>query len=181
MGPLIITAIAAVAMICILLYFKRRKRPKRVKLEGGIATGVFQPMRLEADQVQQLLTGPLADHRVVIVGDVDTPRRRRKSELFRCLSDFPLPDELVVAIERHAVTPGLPVALLVTHQDRLPRASAMDPLEMLDEEVEGRFPLWVVDGFEDWETFETVAADEKKAEPSETRDQPPSPEDQGEA
>ncbi len=96
------------------------------------------------------------------------------------MSDFPFPDELVVAIERHAVTPGLPVALLVTHQDRLPRASAMDPLEMLDEEVEGRFPLWVVDGFEDWEPLETAPAHEGKANESTTKDQSSSSEDPGE-
>lgn len=178
-GPLVITAITAVVLICIVLFFKRRKRPQGVALEVEIATGVFPPRRLESEQVGELLAGPLAGHRVVLVGDPEAHEESVEGGVIRCLSDFPFPDELVVAIERLAVTPGLPVALLVTHQDRLPKSSAMDPLDVLAEEVEGRFPLWVVDGFEDWEAFESALAEEEEADASTPQDQAPPPEDGG--
>ena len=108
------------------------------------------PRRLESEQIAKLLAGPLVGHRVVLVGDLKVPA----DGIIRCLSKYPLPNALVRSIERLAVTPGLPLALLVTDPDRLARANAMDPVDMLAEEVDGRFPLWVVDGFEDWEALE---------------------------
>jgi len=170
-GPLIITAITAVVWICIVLFFKRRKRSLGVRLEGEVAKGVFPPRRLESEQIPELLAGPLAGHRVVMVDDRETPEKTPGDGVIRCLSDFPLPDALVVAVERLAVTPGLPVALLITAQDRLTRASNMNPLERLAEEVDYRFPLWAVDGLKDWEALETAPAHEEEANASTPQDQ----------
>lgn len=157
--PMIVAAITAVVLICIALYMRRRNRQLILELEGGVATGVFPPRRLESEQIAELLAGPLSGHRVVTLGDLETT----SDHVIRCLSKHPLPDSLVRAIERLAVTPGQPLALLIVDPDQLVGANALDPLEMLAEEVEGRFPLWVVDGFEDWEALEDAPPPEGEA------------------
>ena len=157
--PMIVAAITAVVLICIAFYMRRRNRQLILELEGGVATGIFPPRRLESEQIAALLAGPLAGHRVVTLGALETS----SDAVIRCMSKYPLPDSLVRAMERLAVTPGQPLALLVTDPDQLAGSNAMDPLEMLAEEVEGRFPLWVVDGFEDWEALEDAPPPEEEA------------------
>ncbi len=105
------------------------------------------PVQLTADQVAAVLQGPLADHRVVLLGEAPDGG----GDVVRCLEEHPLPEELVTAVEQLAVSPGPPVALLVTDPELLDRAGPTDPAISLSKRVARRFPLYVVDGPEQWE------------------------------
>ena len=120
-------------------------------------------VQLAAADVAAVLEGPLAEFRVVLLGEAP----HSGAGIVHCLEENPLPDELVTAVERLAVSPGPPVALLVTDPELLDRAGPMDPVISLSKRVARRFPLWVVDGPEEWEGW--PAGEQNKEENKEQR------------
>ena len=84
--------------------------------------------------------------RLVVLGELAQP----PANVFPCQERAPLPVELVRAVERLAVEPGPPVALLLTAPDLLDTPGPGDPLVDLVREVGGRFPLWVVGAPTGW-------------------------------
>ena len=117
------------------------------------------PTRLRTEDVAEALSGPLKDYRVVILGElVDAEGRALELDeqglnIVRCLEDAPLPEELVTAVERTAALGGPPPALLVTDAGRLDRPGPPDPVISLDRRVAARFPLWIVNGPQDWQAW----------------------------
>ena len=132
--------------ITLALTGRRPRDAARLAASGGAP---ITPVQLEETAVAAALEGPLAGHRVVLLGDGprDAPR------VVRCLEQNPLPEELVTAVERLAVSPGPAVALLVTDPELLDRAGPTDPVITLSKRVAQRFPLWVVDGPEEWDIW----------------------------
>jgi len=104
------------------------------------------PRRLAAADLTSAVRGPLANHRLVVLGELEEPL----PHVIPCRDRAPLPQELVRAVERLAVVPGPSVGLLLTRPDLLDEAGPGDPLERLAAEIDGRFPLWVVDGPDRW-------------------------------
>lgn len=119
------------------------RRPEGPARLAPVPTGSFPPMRLHAEDLDGVLAGPLAGHRVVTLGD---PLGRG----IPCLEEGPLPWELVRAVEALAATPGPPVALLVADPAALDAPGRGEPLEDLARRVGGRFPLWCVGGPPAW-------------------------------
>jgi len=111
--------------------------------------GTVAPISLAADDVGSALAGPLADHRVVVLGPVPEGSRG----LILCREPAPLPDELVAAVEGVAAAEGPRPALLVTDASLLDRPGRRPPLEALADAVAGRFPLFVVDGPNEWSSW----------------------------
>lgn len=105
--------------------------------EGG---GRESPRRIDPGDLSAALAGPLAEVRLVVLGELAQP----PANVIPCRERAPLPVELVRAVERLAVEPGPPVALLLTAPDLLDAPGPGDPLVDLVREVGGRFPLWVV-------------------------------------
>jgi hypothetical protein len=114
-------------------------------LEWGSGPEV-EPRRIESADLPAALAGPLAETRLAVLGSLRSP----PGNAILCREQAPLPVELVRAVERLAVEPGPPVALLLTGPDLLDRPGPRDPLEELALEVGGRFPLWVVGGPAGW-------------------------------
>lgn len=104
------------------------------------------PRRIDPADLTVALTGPLAEVRLVVLGELAQP----PANAIPCRERAPLPVELVRAVERLAVEPGAPVALLLAAPDLLDAPGPGDPLLDLAREVGGRFPLWVVGGPADW-------------------------------
>jgi hypothetical protein len=121
------------------------RRPRgRARVEEPAVVPV-PPRRLEAGDVTRALAGPLAGHRVLVLGEApDGPL------VHRCTEPAPLPRELVAAVEHLAVVAGPPVALLVTEPARLDRSGPWEPVPELARRVAGRFPLFVVGGPPEW-------------------------------
>ena len=109
------------------------------------------PVRLEEDQVPALLAGPLAAHRVVLLGPDLTPPT---DNIIRCLDSSTSPEELVRAVEAMAVRAGLPPALLVSDTEQLSSPITGNPATHLAQRVARRFPLYVVDGPSAWRAWE---------------------------
>ena len=130
--------------ITLALTGRRPKGAARLAVAGDAAV---DPVQLEADDAAAALAGPLAGHRVVLLGPAP---EEVGDAVVTCLEENPLPDELVTAVERLAVSHGPPVALLVTDPEQLDRAGPTDPVLSLSKRVARRFPLWVVDGPEEW-------------------------------
>ena len=125
-----------------------RRSGAAAQLVPPAAPSPVAPMRLQGP-VDAALAGPLASYRVVLLG----PAPEGADGLVTCQDEAPLPDELVAAVESLAVTQGAPVALLLTDKELLDQPDQADPVVTLNKRVAGRFPLWVVDGPEDWELW----------------------------
>ena len=126
----------------------RRRRPA-AKLSIA-AREAAEPQSLSPSTLQEALTGPLKQYRVVVLGA--TPIHL--PNLTYCDECPLLPDELLAAAERLALSAGPPVALLVTEPDCLEQAGTADPMVRLAQQLRGRCSLWVVGGPEDWPTWE---------------------------
>jgi len=127
-----------------LALFGRRSRGAAL-LDRPAPAGRVDPVRLDGS-ADEALNGPLAGHRVVLLG----PQLKGHPDLISCLDQNPLPDELVTAVESLAVTEGPPVALLITDKELLDRPGQADPVSPLNRRVSGRFPLWVQQGPAEW-------------------------------
>lgn len=92
------------------------------------------------------VSGALAEHRIIVLGQAGDCAGAYAC----CAEPVTSPAELVAAVEQVAVTPGEPVALLIVDAARLLQDGRIEPLEDLNQRVGGRFPLWVVDGPQDW-------------------------------
>ena len=137
------------------------RRPRGAARLAVAAGEAVDPVHLDAGQVAAALTGPLAGHRVVLLGPAPD---HGGDAVVSCLEENPLPDELVTAVERLAVSDGPPVALLVTDPEQLDRAGPTDPVLSLGKRVARRFPLWVVDGPEQWSAWGKTAENAEGAE-----------------
>ena len=126
----------------------RRRRPV-ARLSTGVQEDTL-PQTLSTSTLQQALTGPLKQYRVVVLGA--TPIHL--PNLTYCDECPLLPDELLAAAERLALAAGPPVALLITEPDCLEQAGTADPVVRLARQLRGRCSLWVVGGPEDWPTWE---------------------------
>jgi hypothetical protein len=122
-----------------------RVRPVRLVAPQSAPT---PPVRLSADQVADALAGPLAGMRVVCLGPAPNGARVIRPE-----ERGALPAELVAAVERLAATPGPSPALLITDPGALDRTGRAPPARVLARAVDGRFPLYVVDGPEEWAAY----------------------------
>ena len=138
--------------VTVALSGRRPRAAARLAAPGESQT--VAPTRLSSEDVAQALQGPLKDYRVVLLGDLMGEAGEADEEnLVRCVEQSPLPEELVVAVERIAAVSGPPPALLVTDAQLLDRPGPPDPLISLDRRVASRFPLWVVDGPPNWQTW----------------------------
>ncbi|RME27275.1 MAG: hypothetical protein D6798_04935 [Deltaproteobacteria bacterium] len=125
-----------------LLWARRRPpRPARLAIPPGPA---IAPRRVAVDQLDRLIGDRLAGYRVVLLGE-------ERPGCIACLDAAVLPGELVAAVERLAAVAGPPVALVVAEPGRLEPPVGTDPRRALAAAVDGRFPLWVVDGPAEWE------------------------------
>lgn len=122
-----------------------RVRPVRLVAPQSAPT---PPVRLTRDQIAAALAGPLAGLRVVCLGPAPNGASVIRSE-----DRGALPAELVAAVERLAATPGPPPALLITDPGALDRTGRAPPARVLARAVDGRFPLYVVDGPEEWAAY----------------------------
>ena len=136
----------------------RGQRMARLDLDQENAEPVL-PARLDASQVPALLAGPLARHRVVLIGpDLDTPA----DNIIRCLDSETSPEELVRAVEAMSVRAGLPPALLVADTEQLYSPITGNPATHLAQRVARRFPLYVVDGPSAWRAWVQGSSKEMK-------------------
>ncbi len=122
------------------------RRPTAASPLAGVRAQHEAPRRIEPADLAAALEGPLAGTRLAVLGTLRWP----PENAIPCVEQAPLPIELVRAVERLAVEPGPPVALLLTAPDLLDRPGPGDPVVDLAREVGGRFPLWVVGGPQAW-------------------------------
>ena len=122
------------------------RRPTAASALEGVPGRREAPRRVEPADLAAALAGPLAGTRLAVLGTLRWP----PENAIPCVEQAPLPVELVRAVERLAVEPGPPVALLLTAPDLLDRPGPGDPVVELAREVGGRFPLWVVGGPQGW-------------------------------
>ena len=145
-----------------LLGFLRRKQSQPAPLQITRQPAAVAPTRLEVDAVSAALAGPLKDRRVVVYGAL--PDGQAAS--IQCTEKDVQPEELVRAVELVASSEGAPVALLVVEHDLLD-VSSKDPVgKELAELVDGRFPLWVVGGLQEWQTWSAAPAQTAESEPA---------------
>lgn len=128
-------------------------------LSPPMPTGAIPPVCLDAGDLSAALEGPLAGHRVLTLGAVPEGH----PALFECVDRGPLPDEIVSAVEGLAASEGAPPALLVCEPTLLDRPGREPAIVSLERRVAGRFPLWVVDGPEGWQTWPAVEDGEDEA------------------
>ncbi len=118
------------------------RRPARaVALSGLPQRDPIALNSLARGGLDELLTGPLAAHRVIVVGDPGDCAGAHAV----CADLAISPVELVSAVEREAAAEGGPVALLVIDPARIVQDGRRPPLQDLDLRVGGRFPVWLVD------------------------------------
>ncbi len=118
------------------------RRPALAVALSGLPERVPLPTQsLARGGLDALLTGALADHRVIVVGDSGDCAGAHAV----CSDPTISPVELVAALEAEAVVPGGPVALLLLEPSRIVQDGRRAPLEDLERRVAGRFPVWVVD------------------------------------
>lgn len=130
-----------------------RARVPRLSTPASAAAAV---VRLGAESLADVVDGPLRQYRVVLLDAPDAPGPSRP-HVFRCEEAGVTPRELVLAVEALAATAGPPVALLVTDLSALDRPGPSGAAAALVDAVAGRFPLYVVDGPDEWAAW-TVAA-----------------------
>jgi hypothetical protein len=117
------------------------------RLSPGPAPGEAPTERFDAPQLPVLLDALEGERRVVVLGPVPSPR----AWLLHVEDHAPLPQELVLAVERLAARDGLPVALVITDPSRL---DGPEPIPELARLVARRFPLWVQSGPADWRVWD---------------------------
>ena len=133
--------------VTLTLGLRRRRPAARLSIAGKEAA---PPQALSTSTLEEALTGPLKQYRVVVLGA--TPIHL--PNLTYCDECPLLPDELLAAAERLSLSAGPPVALLVTEPDCLEQAGTADPVVRLARQLRGRCSLWVVGGPEDWPSWE---------------------------
>ena len=104
------------------------------------------PRRVDRGELDALLNSELDGYRVIAVG----PAGDCAGAYGSCTEPIVSPAELVAAVEHASARVGDPVALLVLDAGRISQDGRRPPLEDLRSRVDGRFPLWVVDGPADW-------------------------------
>jgi hypothetical protein len=135
----------------------RRGRVRAARLAVPPMTPL-EPVRISGQSVDDVVDGPLAAHRIVVLDTSDAPCPSRP-HVFRCEEQGVTPRELTLAVETLAATPGPPVALLVSDLSALDRPGPSGAARALADAVAGRFPLYVVDGPDAWAAWpEQVAA-----------------------
>lgn len=139
-------------LLAVMMRLTRRREQRKALLDIDQETvEPVLPARLEEDQVPALLAGPLAAHRVVLLGpDLADPT----DNIVRCLDSSTSPEELVRAVEAMAVRSGLPPALLVSNTEQLSSPITGSPANHLAQRVARRFPLYVVNGPSAWRTWD---------------------------
>ena len=139
-------------LLALITRLTRRREQRKALLDIDLETVEHVlPARLEEDQVPALLAGPLAAHRVVLLGpDLAPPT----DNIIRCLDSSTSPEELVRAVEAMAVRSGLPPALLVSDTEQLSSPITGNPATHLAQRVARRFPLYVVNGPSAWRAWD---------------------------
>ncbi len=118
------------------------RRPARAVALSGLPEHAPIPLKsLARGGLDELLTGALAQYRVIVVGDPGDCAGAHAV----CADPAISVVELVAAVEREAVVLGGPVALLVIDPARIVQDGRRPPLKYLDLLVGGRFPVWIVD------------------------------------
>jgi len=152
-----------------LLGFLRRKQSQPAPLQIQQQPTSFPPTTLEADAVNAALAGPLNDRRVVVYGALPDGQ----TAPIQCTEQDAQPEELVRAVELVASTEGAPVALMVVEHNLLDVSTKDPPGKELAELVDGRFPLWVVGGLQEWAAWSAAPADEAESAPAEDTTEKP--------
>jgi len=124
-----------------------RNRAHTLVLRGAEASPHHSPRRVPADGLGALLSGPLADARIVWLGEPPV----EDAHALVCEQHRVTPAELVAAVEQAGVGSAMPMALVVMDVARLEVSGRADPAVTLAKGVGGRFALWVVDGPTDWD------------------------------
>jgi hypothetical protein len=124
------------------------RRPVRPALLSGLPERPgISPRSIPRGGLDALLTAELKEYRVIVVGEPGDSAGAHAS----CPLPAVSPVALVAAVEREAARAGGPVALLIIDAGRVTQDGRRPPLDDLNGRVGGRFPLWVVDGPEDWQ------------------------------
>lgn len=128
--------------LALIVAYRGRLGRGKARLSRLPAAGDIDTVRIPEAQVLATLETGLEQHRVVVFGRLP----RTSLDVITCEEEAPLPEELTQAVEHLAVSPGQPVALLVTQPDLLDRQGREDPVTTLERLVDRRFPLWIVEG-----------------------------------
>jgi hypothetical protein len=124
------------------------RRPVRPALLSGLPERPgISPRSIPRGGLDALLTAELKEYRVIVVGEPGDSAGAHAS----CPLPAVSPVALVAAVEREAARAGGPVALLIIDAGRVTQDGRRPPLDDLNGRVGGRFPLWVVDGPEEWQ------------------------------
>lgn len=124
------------------------RRPVRPALLSGLPERPgISPRSIPRGGLDALLMAELGDHRVIAVGEPGDCAGAHAS----CALPVVSPVALVAAVEREAARAGGPVALLIIDAGRVSQDGRCPPIDDLSRRIGGRFPLWVVDGPEEWQ------------------------------
>lgn len=105
------------------------------------------PRTVDAEDLDLAVRGPLAAHRLLVVGEGPPPPGGR------LVPPGAMPAEILGALDQLARTPGPPPALLV-QSPRTLEAWDHDPIQELRGLLAGRHPLWVVNGPQGWDRWQ---------------------------
>jgi hypothetical protein len=138
--------LAGVGVLALLLSRLLRGRPRPARILGAPSAPGFPPLRVDEEDLEALIAGPLAGRRLVLLSRTPhalAPHAARVGEAV-------LPEELVAAMEDLAAREGPPVALLVLDRGLLDAPAGGPRLDDLARRVGHRFPLYVLGGPEGW-------------------------------
>lgn len=123
-----------------------RRPVRRVALSGLPEQSSIAPRSVVRGELDATLRADLQGHRVIAVGDAGDCAGAYAT----CTEPSVSPVALLAALEHEAARGGGPVALVVLDASRVAQDGRRAPLDDLERRINGRFPLWVVDGPADW-------------------------------